>query len=174
MTNKVTIILVAIAFIPPQAAFASSACWSNDAVAAAKIVDFEVMLEMASNRCISEMPFLKNQYAKFNKLTSHHFLESNKILNEHFQKSDPQTQITVNHSEFILSTKKTYGDMANNFRCDEFSKLVDTAKFESFSKQNLIDLSNLAGGLPTIVGKRCANRMRLNRPSNDKQFLTTN
>jgi hypothetical protein len=174
MTNKVAIISTAIALISAQVASASSICWSNDAVSAAKIVDFEIMLQMASNRCILERPLLKNQYAKFNKLTSYHFSEANKILDEHFQRSDFQTQITINYTEFVLSTKKNYLNDVNNLECNEFSRLTDVKKLESFSKQNLLDLSNMAGNVPTVVGKRCANRVGLTKSGDARQELNTN
>jgi hypothetical protein len=159
MESKVIALAVSFGLFCSQSAHAGSICWNNHSIAAAKLVDLEVMLDMASNRCIAEMPVLKNQYLRFNKLNAPHFAEANRILNEQFQKSGSETDVKLTHDSFILLVKQNYGTDASGLQCSEFSKLVGSQKSEALTKENIIQLSDIAGALPTVVGKRCANRM---------------
>jgi hypothetical protein len=158
MKNKVVGTAVLSILFCSQFAHANSLCWNNDSIASAKL---------------AEIPNLKNQYLKFNKTNAPHFVEAKKILSEQFQKSSGETDGKLTYDSFVTQVKQSYGTDVSGLQCSDFSELVSDQRSEALTKENIIHLSNMAGALPTVVGKRCANRVSAAKTGTANQVIAT-
>jgi hypothetical protein len=159
MANKFVLTSAIIATFAYPISPARAECWSGESISAAKLVDFEIMLETSLKRCIAETPSLKLQYGDFKKTNAVHFINANNMLKQHFAKSDDTTNVGKNYRDFVDEVSRSYSITNTKLKCSDFVNFTKNIKSEHLDYNNVDHLHNITGSFPTLVGKRCARRL---------------
>jgi hypothetical protein len=159
MANKFVLTSAIIATFAYPISSARAECWSGESISAAKLVDFEIMLETSLKRCITETPSLKLQYGEFKKTNAAYFVNANNALKEHFAKSDDAANMGKNYRDFVNEISRSYSATNTKLECSDFVNFTKNIKSEHLDYNNAGYLHNITGSSPTLVGKRCARRL---------------
>lgn len=159
MTRLFGKFVAAVALSAVAVTSANAACWTPDAVSAAKVRDFEAMLRTASVRCGKELPELKVAYSQFVVASRPAFAAANKAVRAHFTADLGPVASFAAYNSFLATIEKSYGPGAPGLSCADFGAFVTAANAEGATPEVIARLADEAGASPTLVGQRCSNRV---------------
>ncbi len=156
MRNSMKSIAAAIALaaigtsIPAQAA-----CWSEEAVSAAKVRDLETMLMVGALRCrLSGENFL-GDYNHLIQQSRTALTAMNDTLRAHFvEAAGPRGGLDA-YDRYVTAIANRYGAGAEGLTCADMASILSAANAEGGSAAGLARLANDAGVEPVLAGGRC-------------------
>lgn len=140
--------LTAISATPAQAA-----CWSETAVAAAKVRDLETMLMVGALRCRAHDYALLNDYNRFVNASRAALTAVNDTLRGQFASAGGLNA----YDRYVTAIANRYGAGAAGLGCADMASILSAARAEGGSLAGLTRLATDAGVEPVLSGPKCRN-----------------
>lgn len=151
MKTGFTRVIAALALGSVSLSSAQAACWSDAAVAAAKVRDLETMLMVSALRCRASDNAMLKQYNRFVVRSRAALTEVNQTLRNQFAGSGGLNA----YDRYVTSVANRYGAGADGLSCDDMTSILSAAEAEGGSLAGLARLANDAGVEPRLAGERC-------------------
>ncbi len=134
---------------------AKAACWSPDAIAAAKIRDFETMLMVSALRCrTSEYDFLPT-YNAFVRTGRTALSQANTALRTHFAAGASENEGLNAYDRYVTSGANRYGAGVGGLGCKDLSSIASAAAAQGNDLSSLLGLADRAEMIPVLNDKPC-------------------
>ncbi len=161
----------ASALIAISATSAQAACWTPAALTAAKVHDLEIMVKVAAQRCVTEVPTIKVDYQNFVQVTRPAFADVNKVLRAHFAADLGLVGSFSAYNQYASMIAETYGADAQGLPCADAVAIISSALADGGSAAGLARMADEVGASPILVGQRCSNRVTV-RPTATQQIAS--
>lgn len=146
--------ILALAGVPAQAA-----CWTPQAVAAAKVRDFDTMLMVSALRCRFGSAGLLDRYnqvvVRHRAALTHH----NGNLRAHFEREYGARDGANQLDRYITRVANRYGAGAEGLSCESLRSIADAALASASSPRALTELADTALVVPEMAGGPCPVRI---------------
>lgn len=130
-------------------------CWTEEAVAAARVRELETMLMVAALRCRTEGGSLLQDYNAFIGESRPALVEINNRLRHHFTKAVGPIKSLSAYDSFVTSLANRYGAGAAGLNCGDMESILSAAVAEKGSIDGLIRLAKDADMMPVPLSERC-------------------
>jgi hypothetical protein len=151
MGKRLKHIVAALALAALSVTSAHAACWSEVAVSAAKVRDFETMLMVSALRCRTADNAMLKQYNRFVTRSRPALAAVNETLRGHFARDGGLNA----YDRFVTAIANRYGAGAEGLVCDDMTSILSAAEAEDGSLAGLSRLAAAAGVEPRLSGERC-------------------
>ena len=149
------ILAAAIAATMPLAPAAASTCWKQQAVEAAQIRDFEMMLMVSALRCrVTGNDFLAS-YNRFIREKRDTLSQVNDELREHFRSVVGPVGALGAYDNYVTGIANSYGAGADGLACRDLQSITGAAVALPPTRSALLELADAAGITPHLSGARC-------------------
>lgn len=133
---------------------AQAACWSKDAIAAAKVREFETMLMVSALRCRTSGRDFLARYNQFVRQGRPVLVRANETLRAQFSAEYGTARGLNAYDGFVTSLANRYGAGTDGLSCADLSDITSAALAGSGSLANLERLADAADIRPK-VGRPC-------------------
>lgn len=130
-------------------------CWTDEAVAAARVRELETMLMVAALRCRTEGGSLLQHYNAFIGESRPALVEINNRLRAHFTRAVGPIKSLNAYDSFVTSLANRYGAGAAGLNCGDMESILSAAVAERGSIDGLIRLAKDADMMPVPLADRC-------------------
>lgn len=134
---------------------AQAACWTDTAIEAAQIRDFETRMMVSMLRCrIKGLDFtlVYNGFVRNNRALID---SANGDLRSQFARSVGTAGALGAYDNYMTKVANSYGAGDGNRTCEQSRDLLDTASRPGLSRALLLDAAVAAGSEPYLPGGRC-------------------
>lgn len=153
-SGKSGLFCLAVGMAAMVAAPAQAACWSSDAVAAAKVREFETMLMVSALRCRNTGRDFLARYNQFVRQGRPLLTRANETLRAQFSADYGAARGLNAYDGFVTKLANRYGGGAAGLDCRDLADFTDAAVSASGSMERLERLADRADIQPD-VGRRC-------------------
>lgn len=133
----------------------SQGCWSEEAVAAARVREMETMLMVAALRCRTEGGSLLEHYNAFIGNSRPALIEINDRLRHHFTRAVGPVRALNAYDSFVTALANRYGAGAAGLNCGDMESILSAAVAEKGAIDGLIRLAKDAEMMPVPLSDRC-------------------
>ncbi|MBK5264810.1 MAG: hypothetical protein JJE34_06185 [Alphaproteobacteria bacterium] len=140
-----------LAAVPAQAA----SCWSTQAVEAAQVRDFEMMLMVSALRCRNTNANFLDEYNGFVRAKRVALTQVNDDLRSQFEKTLGAKAALNAYDRYATQLANSYGAGAEGLDCSDMQSLVQAANGAQSSRAALVTLAQRAGANPRLPGDKC-------------------
>lgn len=142
---------------------ASAACWSDQAVDAAYVRDFDTILMTATLRCRVQGVDLTADYNKFVREKRAVLTGVNDTLRAHFAQDVSGRAALDAYDRYATALANSHGAGSPNMNCADYQGLVDAAVKAVPDRAVLLDMAFRAGARPALPNGRCVAQVALAR-----------
>jgi hypothetical protein len=132
---------------------AQAACWSDEAVDAAKVRDLETMLMVSSLRCKLSGVDMLDDYNSFIRTSRPALTQVNDALRSHFGTGNAALNA---YDAYVTKIANRYGGGAEGLNCRDMVSILHAANAEGGSRKGLSRLARDADVQPLLPGGQCA------------------
>lgn len=143
--------MASVAALPAQAA----ACWSESAVAAAKVRDLETMLMVSALRCRLKGHDFLPAYNAFVRGSRPALINVNDRLRAHFAHSVGPAGALNAYDRYVTAIANSYGAGVEGLDCTDMESILGAAQAAGHSLTSLEALAERAESSPELPGGRC-------------------
>lgn len=147
--------VLAVTGMAMLAATPAAACWSETAVAAAKVRDLETMLMVSALRCRFSGGDLLARYNSFVAASRPALVEVNDHLRQHFSEEVGRADALDAYDSYVTAVANRYGGGVDGVDCRDLEDVTTAAEAEGASFENLVALAERAGARPLLDGQQC-------------------
>ena len=152
---KVAAIMVAASTISQPA----QACWSTDAVQAAKIMNLNNLLMVSALRCrMGEYNFL-NEYNRFVQSNRAHLAAQHGVVEQHFARFHGAKHASLALDAFNIGLANSFGAGHPTMGCREIKSLATEISADSLTVVSLVLAADRSVGEPDLPGGNCNSRI---------------
>jgi hypothetical protein len=130
---------------------AQAACWTSNAISAAKVREFETVLMVSALRCKASGGAMLSNYNKFVRASRPALTEANDQLRAHFER---QGSGLGGYDRYVTSLANRYG-AGGGFDCNEAAQMVHAALAGADSIEKLERLADRAQLAPVESSRSC-------------------
>lgn len=143
-----------IALAAPLHAQAAT-CWSEKAVAAAKVRDLETMLMVSALRCRLKGQDFLPQYNAFVRGSRPALVDVNDRLRRHFTGAVGASGALNAYDRYVTAIANSYGAGVEGLDCTDMESILGAARAAGHSITTLEALAERAQSNPVLPGGRC-------------------
>lgn len=137
----------------------SAACWSDSAVQAAYVRDFDTTLMVATLRCRTQDAQMGASYNKFVREKRAVLVAANDELRAQFSVGRGAKAGLDAFDRFSTSLANTHGAGEDGVSCSEYRALVESAVSAPPNRSALLQLAGKAGVNPALPQEACTRRV---------------
>jgi hypothetical protein len=134
---------------------AQAACWTEGAVAAAKVRDLETMLMVSALRCRASGHDFLSKYNQFVRGGRPALTEANDRLRAHFSADVGAARGLNDYDRYVTSLANRYGAGADGLSCRDLESITSAAASAGSSFHGLEQLAERADVHPVLTGRMC-------------------
>jgi hypothetical protein len=142
---------------------ASAACWTNSAVEAAYVRDFDTILMVATLRCRTKGVEMATDYNRFVREKRTVLVAANDELRAQFAAGRTQKAALDAFDRYATSLANTHGAGSDTLSCADYKELVAQAVAAPASRVALLQLAAKAEANPAIPSEGCTRQVALAR-----------
>lgn len=157
LRSSVTVATVALSLACGSTQAVAATCWSQAAVEAAQVRDFETGLMVATLRCQIKGTDLSGDYNSFIRHKRTVLTGINDELRAKFTAQGLRGKAALDaYDRFVTSLANGYGAGTNAPSCADYKAIMTTAVSAPASRAALLDLARQSGSNPVRHTDRCA------------------
>jgi hypothetical protein len=142
---------------------ASAGCWSDSAVEAAYVRDFDTTLMVATLRCRMQDTQIGASYNKFVREKRAVLIAANDELRAQFSAGrGPKAGLDA-FDRYSTSLANSHGAGENGVSCTEYRALIESAVAAPVNRSALLQLAGRAGVNPALPTEACTRRVAFAR-----------
>lgn len=149
------LVAAAIAATMPLAPASAATCWKQQAVEAAQIRDFEMMLMVSALRCRATGNDFLASYNRFIREKRDSLTQVNDELREHFRSAVGPVGALGAYDNYVTGVANSYGGGADGLACRDLQSITEAAVALPPTRAALLELADAAGISPHLSGARC-------------------